>query len=59
MARGCHTLRSRVAVADAVRLRTTRRRFNALTGEWVFVSAQRVERPWQGRHTERLRQCMR
>jgi len=24
------------------------RRFNALTGEWVFVSAQRTERPWQG-----------
>lgn len=24
------------------------RRFNALTGEWVFVSPQRTERPWQG-----------
>ena len=25
------------------------RRFNALTGEWVFVSPQRNQRPWQGR----------
>ena len=25
------------------------RRFNALTGEWVFVSPQRNKRPWQGR----------
>ena len=25
------------------------RRFNALTGEWVFVSPQRNRRPWQGR----------
>jgi len=24
------------------------RRFNALSGEWVFVSPQRTERPWQG-----------
>lgn len=24
------------------------RRFNPLTGEWVFVSPQRAERPWQG-----------
>ena len=24
------------------------RRFNALTGEWVLVSAGRTERPWQG-----------
>lgn len=26
------------------------RRFNALTGEWVFVSPHRTLRPWQGRH---------
>jgi UDPglucose--hexose-1-phosphate uridylyltransferase len=26
------------------------RRFNPLTGEWVFVSPQRAERPWQGAH---------
>src|SRR6201999_1599476 len=25
------------------------RRFNALTGEWVFVSPHRNQRPWQGR----------
>jgi UDPglucose--hexose-1-phosphate uridylyltransferase len=25
------------------------RRFNSLTGEWVFVSPQRNQRPWQGR----------
>jgi UDPglucose--hexose-1-phosphate uridylyltransferase len=25
------------------------RRFNALTGEWVFVSPHRNKRPWQGR----------
>src|ERR1700761_8093799 len=25
------------------------RRFNPLTGEWVFVSPQRNKRPWQGR----------
>lgn len=25
------------------------RRFNALTGEWVFVSPHRAQRPWQGR----------
>ncbi|HEX5013873.1 MAG TPA: UDP-glucose--hexose-1-phosphate uridylyltransferase [Candidatus Limnocylindrales bacterium] len=24
------------------------RRFNALTGEWVLVSAERTQRPWQG-----------
>src|SRR5688572_24169357 len=24
------------------------RRFNALTGEWVFVSPHRTKRPWQG-----------
>jgi UDPglucose--hexose-1-phosphate uridylyltransferase len=25
------------------------RRFNALTGDWVFVSPHRTQRPWQGR----------
>ncbi|HTO95103.1 MAG TPA: galactose-1-phosphate uridylyltransferase, partial [Bacteroidota bacterium] len=25
------------------------RRFNALTGEWVFVSPGRTKRPWQGK----------
>jgi UDPglucose--hexose-1-phosphate uridylyltransferase len=25
------------------------RRFNALTGEWVFVSPHRTQRPWQGK----------
>jgi len=25
------------------------RRFNALTGEWILVSPQRTDRPWQGR----------
>ncbi|HXJ38449.1 MAG TPA: hypothetical protein VNH18_04170, partial [Bryobacteraceae bacterium] len=24
------------------------RRFNPLNGEWVLVSAQRTQRPWQG-----------
>ncbi len=28
------------------------RRFNPLTGEWVLVSPQRAERPWQGRVEE-------
>jgi UDPglucose--hexose-1-phosphate uridylyltransferase len=26
------------------------RRYNALTGEWVLVSPQRTQRPWQGKH---------
>lgn len=26
------------------------RRWNALTGDWVLVSAQRTDRPWQGAH---------
>jgi len=26
------------------------RRLNALTGEWVFVSPHRTQRPWQGQH---------
>lgn len=29
------------------------RRFNPLTGEWVLVSPQRLERPWQGAEEER------
>ncbi len=28
------------------------RRFNALRGEWVLVSPQRTERPWQGQTTK-------
>lgn len=29
-------------------MKTPHRRLNPLTGEWVFVSPQRTERPWQG-----------
>jgi UDPglucose--hexose-1-phosphate uridylyltransferase len=29
------------------------RRFNPLTGEWVLVSPQRTDRPWQGKIEER------
>jgi len=29
-------------------MQTPHRRFNALTGDWVTVSPQRAERPWQG-----------
>jgi UDPglucose--hexose-1-phosphate uridylyltransferase len=36
-------------MADALLLKTPHRRMNVLTGEWVFVSPQRVQRPWQGR----------
>jgi UDPglucose--hexose-1-phosphate uridylyltransferase len=28
---------------------TPHRRYNALTGEWVLVSPQRTQRPWQGK----------
>jgi UDPglucose--hexose-1-phosphate uridylyltransferase len=34
------------------------RRFNPLTGEWVLVSPQRTQRPWQGR-VEHLRDASR
>src|SRR5438105_14648547 len=34
---------------DALLLDQPHRRFNALTGEWVFVSPHRTRRPWQGR----------
>jgi UDPglucose--hexose-1-phosphate uridylyltransferase len=34
---------------------TPHRRLNALTGEWVFVSPHRTERPWQGRQEPRPR----
>ena len=31
------------------------RRYNALTGEWLLVSPQRTQRPWQGETEERVR----
>lgn len=34
---------------SAFLLERPHRRLNALTGEWVFVSPQRTERPWLGR----------
>ena len=34
---------------DSILIERPHRRFNALTGEWVFVSPQRTMRPWQGR----------
>jgi UDPglucose--hexose-1-phosphate uridylyltransferase len=34
--------------ADGLLSQQPHRRLNALTGEWVFVSPQRTERPWQG-----------
>ena len=34
---------------------TPHRRLNALTGEWVFVSPHRTERPWQGLQEPRAR----
>jgi UDPglucose--hexose-1-phosphate uridylyltransferase len=36
-------------------IRSPHRRLNALTGEWVFVSPQRDQRPWQGRHEQASR----
>jgi UDPglucose--hexose-1-phosphate uridylyltransferase len=40
---------------DALLSSTPHRRLNALTGEWVFVSPHRTERPWQGRQEPRAR----
>lgn len=37
---------------DANRVRLVgrpHRRYNALTGDWIFVSPQRTQRPWQGK----------
>lgn len=34
-------------------LRSTHRRFNPLTGEWILVAPGRIQRPWQGK-VERL-----
>jgi len=36
-------------VSSSLLLERPHRRLNALTGEWVFVSPQRTERPWEGR----------
>ena len=40
---------------EALLRSTPHRRLNALTGEWVFVSPHRTERPWQGRQEPRAR----
>lgn len=40
---------------DTLLRSTPHRRLNALTGEWVFVSPQRTERPWQGLQEPRAR----
>jgi UDPglucose--hexose-1-phosphate uridylyltransferase len=40
----------------SLRLDQPHRRLNALTGEWVFVSPQRTQRPWQGRQEPRASQ---
>jgi UDPglucose--hexose-1-phosphate uridylyltransferase len=42
-------LNSTKAAVPANFLDQPHRRFNALTGEWVFVSPHRTRRPWQGR----------
>ena len=36
-------------IADELFVDRPHRRLNALTGEWVFVSPHRAQRPWQGR----------
>jgi len=38
-----------VSKTNSLLLDQPHRRFNALTGEWVFVSPHRNQRPWQGR----------
>lgn len=42
-------------MTEALLRSTPHRRLNALTGEWVFVSPHRTERPWQGRQEPRPR----
>jgi UDPglucose--hexose-1-phosphate uridylyltransferase len=39
--------------SSSLLLERPHRRLNALTGEWVFVSPQRTERPWGGRQEVR------
>lgn len=36
-------------MSSSMLLERPHRRLNALTGEWVFVSPQRTQRPWEGR----------
>lgn len=37
-----------MTAAEGLLSQQPHRRLNALTGEWVFVSPQRTQRPWQG-----------
>jgi UDPglucose--hexose-1-phosphate uridylyltransferase len=39
-------------MADTLLAQVPHRRLNVLTGEWVFVSPHRNQRPWQGRHEQ-------
>ena len=41
-----------MSAAGSLLLEQPHRRLNALTGEWVFVSPQRLMRPWQGARDE-------